>query len=279
MPDVVISIQGLGKRFIVNELRQRGSLSHRLGEALAHFWRRRSPSVPLAHGSHDFWAVRNVSFDVRRGEVVGVIGRNGSGKSTLLKMLARITPPTEGYGELHGRVGALLEVGTGFHPDLSGRENIFMNGAILGMARKETARRFDEIVAFSEIEDFLDTPVRHYSSGMFMRLAFAVSAHLDAEIMLVDEVLAVGDVGFQKKCLTKIRENVRSGRTALFISHDMRAIRDLCDWCILLDSGEVRRTGAPDDCIAAYEALFANASAPAAGPNGSTLPVGAATST
>src|SRR5260370_31713159 len=149
MSDVVISIQGLGKRFIVNELRQGGSLSHRLGQALAGFWRRRSPSVPVAQGIHDFWAVRNVSFDVRRGEVVGVIGRNGSGKSTLLKILARITPPTEGYGELHGRVGALLEIGTGFHPDLSGRENIFMNGAILGMARTQTARRLHHIGAFS----------------------------------------------------------------------------------------------------------------------------------
>jgi lipopolysaccharide transport system ATP-binding protein len=261
MTDTMISVSGLGKRYAVNQIHYRGSLSRRLNQAVGRLWARRNIDQ-TGIAIQEIWALRRISFDVKQGEVVGVIGRNGSGKSTLMKILARITPPSEGTGEIFGRVGALLEVGTGFHPDLTGRENIFMSGAILGMSKRDTARHFEEIVAFSEIDALIDTPVRHYSSGMFMRLAFSVAAHLDAEIMLVDEVLAVGDGAFQAKCLKKIRETVRSGRTVLFISHDMRAIRDLCDWCIWLDRGEIRSVGHPAACIAAYEASFAEVAAP-----------------
>ncbi|HUK07816.1 MAG TPA: ABC transporter ATP-binding protein [Stellaceae bacterium] len=260
MAHIIISVSGLGKRYAVNQIHYRGSLSRRLNQTVGRLWARRDID-PTSAVVQEIWALRDISFDVKQGEVVGVIGRNGSGKSTLMKILARITPPSEGTGEIFGRVGALLEVGTGFHPDLTGRENIFMSGAILGMPRRETERHFDEIVGFSEIGTLIDTPVRHYSSGMFMRLAFSVAAHLDAEIMLVDEVLAVGDGAFQAKCLNKIRETVRSGRTVLFISHDMRAIQDLCHWCIWLDRGEVRFIGPPSACIAAYEASFAKGAA------------------
>jgi lipopolysaccharide transport system ATP-binding protein len=257
MSDTVISVQGLGKRFAVNQVRYRGTLSRRLNHMVARLWSRQNSSQGPA-AIQEIWALRHVSFEVKRGEVVGIIGRNGSGKSTLMKILSRITPPSEGAGQLYGRVGALLEVGTGFHPDLTGRENIFINGAILGMSRHKTEQRFEEIVTFSEIADLIDTPVRHYSSGMFMRLAFSVAAHLETEIMLVDEVLAVGDGAFQAKCLTKIRDIVRSGRTVLFISHDLRAIRDLCHWCIWLDRGLVRFSGDTETCIKAYEASLAN---------------------
>src|SRR5271157_466599 len=175
-----------------------------------------------------FWALKDVSFEVGEGEVVGIIGRNGAGKSTLLKILSRITEPTTGCLELHGRVGSLLEVGTGFHPELTGRENVYLNGAILGMRRAEIQRKFDEIVAFAEIEEFLDTPVKHYSSGMYMRLAFAVAAHLEPEILLVDEVLAVGDAQFQKKCFEKMQNISKGGRTILFVSHNLAALRQIC---------------------------------------------------
>jgi lipopolysaccharide transport system ATP-binding protein len=187
----------------------------------------------------DFWALKDVSFEVQPGEVVGIIGRNGAGKSTLLKILSRITEPTSGRIELRGRVGSLLEVGTGFHPELTGRENIYMNGSILGMSQREIARKFDEIVAFSEIEDFLDTPVKRYSSGMYVRLAFAVAAHLEPEILIVDEVLAVGDAGFQKKCLGKMQDVAKHGRTVLFVSHNMHAIATLTNTCFLLRNGRV----------------------------------------
>ncbi len=179
--------------------------------------------------SEDFWALRDVSFEVKRGEVVGIIGRNGAGKSTLLKILSRITEPTAGRVELDGRVASLLEVGTGFHPELTGRENVFLNGAILGMSRAEIRKKFDEIVAFAEVEKFLDTPVKHYSSGMYVRLAFAVAAHLEPEILIVDEVLAVGDAEFQKKCLGKMGEVAKGGRTVLFVSHNMAAVRTLIE--------------------------------------------------
>jgi len=198
------------------------------------------------------WALKDVSFGVQRGEVVGIIGRNGAGKSTLLKILSRITEPTEGYGEIHGRVGSLLEVGTGFHPELTGRENIYLNGAILGMKRVEITRKFDEIVAFSEVEKFVDTPVKHYSSGMYLRLAFAVAAHLEPEILIVDEVLAVGDSAFQKKCLNKMQDVGREGRTVLFVSHSMPAITRLCERAILLDGGRVLRDGPSPEVVAAY---------------------------
>jgi lipopolysaccharide transport system ATP-binding protein len=186
-----------------------------------------------------FWALKDINFEVYPGEILGIIGRNGAGKSTLLKILSRITEPTSGRIELFGRVGSLLEVGTGFHPELSGRENIFLNGTILGMSRREIARKFDEIVAFAEVEKFLDTPVKRYSSGMYVRLAFAVAAHLEPEILLVDEVLAVGDIAFQKKCLGKMGEVAGLGRTVIFVSHDMRAIKSLCGSAIHLDAGRV----------------------------------------
>jgi len=210
------------------------------------------------------WALKDVSFEVQRGDVVGIIGRNGAGKTTLLRVLSRITRPTEGYAEIHGRVGSLLDVGTGFHPELTGRENIYLNGAILGMKRAEIDRRFDEIVAFSEIGRFIDTPVKHYSSGMRVRLAFAVAAHLEPEILLVDEVLAVGDLAFQKKCLGKMGEVARGGRTVLFVSHNMAAVRRLCQRAVLLDEGRARALGDVDDIVSRYESdvlsSFANRS-------------------
>jgi lipopolysaccharide transport system ATP-binding protein len=200
----------------------------------------------------DLWALRNLSLELRRGEVLGVIGRNGSGKSTLLKILSRITKPTEGQAEIRGRVGSLLEVGAGFHPELTGRENIFLNGAILGMARREIEHRFDEIVEFSECSRFLDTPMKHYSSGMYVRLAFAVAAHLEVDILLVDEVLAVGDAGFQKKCLGKIGETAGKGRTVLFVSHNMLAVDSLCTRAICLHEGKVVLEGPPLSVTSRY---------------------------
>jgi len=201
-----------------------------------------------------FWALKDVSFDVEQGEVVGIIGRNGAGKSTLLKILSRITTPTEGTVELHGRVGSLLEVGTGFHPELTGRENVYLSGSIMGMKRREIDAKFDDIVKFSEIEKFLDTPVKRYSSGMYVRLAFAVAAHLEPEILLVDEVLAVGDVGFQKKCLGKMGDVAKEGRTVLFVSHNIGAIHNLCRQCILLDHGRVLQKGESNEVINFYVA-------------------------
>jgi lipopolysaccharide transport system ATP-binding protein len=208
----------------------------------------------FARASHveDFWALRNVSFDVQAGDVLGVIGKNGAGKSTLLKLLARITEPTEGWAEIRGRVGSLLEVGSGFNPELTGRENIYLNGAILGMGRREIASKFDDIVAFSEIDRFLDTPVKRYSTGMHMRLAFAVAAHFEPEILLVDEVLAVGDVTFQRRCLGKMEDVARSGRTVIFVSHQMSAIKSLCNRCIVLDKGGVVFDGAPTEAVEDY---------------------------
>ena len=200
------------------------------------------------------WALKDVSFEVQQGEVVGLIGRNGAGKTTLLKLLARITRPTSGLAEIQGRVGSLLEVGTGFHPELTGRENIYLSGAILGMSKKEIGLKFGAIVAFAEVERFIDTPLKHYSSGMQMRLAFAVAAHLEPEILLVDEVLAVGDLEFQKKCLGKMQEVSSSGRTIIFVSHQMNQIRRLCERALWIDAGGVRREGRTSEVIAAYEA-------------------------
>jgi lipopolysaccharide transport system ATP-binding protein len=204
------------------------------------------------HQSELIWALKDVSFEVKQGEVVGIIGRNGAGKSTLLKILSRITEPTEGRVELKGRVGSLLEVGTGFHPELTGHENIYLYGAILGMDRWEVTRKFDEIVAFAELAKFIDTPVKKYSSGMYMRLAFAVAAHLEPEILLVDEVLAVGDAEFQKKCLGKMGDVARGGRTVLFVSHNMGAVARLCEYCVLLEGGQVEKKGRPDEVIEFY---------------------------
>jgi lipopolysaccharide transport system ATP-binding protein len=203
-----------------------------------------------------FWALKDVSFNVNEGDVVGIIGRNGAGKSTLLKVLSRITDPTEGHAEIHGRVGSLLEVGTGFHPELSGRENVFLNGAILGMTKAEITSKFDEIVAFAEIAKFIDTPVKFYSSGMFVRLAFAVAAHLEPEILFVDEVLAVGDAAFQKKCLGKMQDVARSGRTVVLVSHNMGAIAELCTHGVLLDGGRMAFTGAVGPAMEGYGKLL-----------------------
>lgn len=256
-----IKVDSLGKWFVVNELRHRRTLSERVGKLLALPFRRGG-----GNGQRDIpeaiWAIKDVSFEVPSGHVMGVLGRNGSGKSTLLRILARITSPTEGTAVLSGRVGALLEVGTGFHPDLSGRENIMLNGTILGMTPQEVARFEEAIIDFSEVRDFIDTPVKHYSSGMFMRLAFAVAAHLDAEIMLVDEVLAVGDASFQDKCKTKIRDIARSGRTVLFTSHDMDAVLRICNSCIVLDGGRLAYSGAVKDGVARYCALMGVESPP-----------------
>src|SRR5437899_3493704 len=223
MTTAVIEAHGISKRY------QRGALSHSglLRDTLARTLR--SPwSVFRRQKPDNFWALNDVSLQVGEGEVLGLIGRNGSGKTTLLKILSRITRPTSGWAEIHGRVGSLLEVGTGFHPELTGRENTYLSGAILGMSKREIARKFDEIVAFAEVEKFIDTPLKHYSSGMQMRLAFAVAAHLEPEILLVDEVLAVGDAAFQKKCLGKMGEVADQGRTILFVSHNLAAVTHLC---------------------------------------------------
>jgi len=203
--------------------------------------------------SDTIWALKDVSFEVKQGEVIGIIGRNGAGKSTLLKILSRITEPTEGYADIYGRVGSLLEVGTGFHPELTGRENIFLNGAILGMRKQEIEQKFDEIVNFAEVEKFIDTPVKHYSSGMYLRLAFAVAAHLDPEILLVDEVLAVGDAAFQQKCLGKMGAVAREGRTVLFVSHNMGAITRLCERSICLDEGQIIIDGKSNQVVDHYQ--------------------------
>jgi lipopolysaccharide transport system ATP-binding protein len=206
-----------------------------------------------AHSSStNFWALKNISLQVREGEVVGIIGRNGAGKSTLLKVLSRITEPTSGRAEVYGRVASLLEVGTGFHPELSGRENVYLNGSILGMSRKELTRQFQEIVAFAEIERFIDTPVKHYSSGMYVRLAFAVAAHLDPEILIVDEVLAVGDAMFQEKCLATMQTTASSGKTVLFVSHNMASIQHLCGRAVLLKGGQVVEDGSPSNVVKSY---------------------------
>lgn len=230
------------------------SLRESISDVLMSLFRRRECTIASSEETL-FWALRDVSFDIKRGEAVGVIGRNGAGKSTLLKILSRITEPTTGKVEIHGRVGSLLEVGTGFHPELTGRENIFLNGAILGMRRAEIARKFDEIVAFAEVERFLDTPVRFYSSGMYMRLAFAVAAHLETDILIVDEVLAVGDSGFQKKCLGKMENIAQHGRTVLFVSHSMQAIRRLTTSCLVLSEGQIAYDGHTAGAIREYERL------------------------
>jgi ABC-type polysaccharide/polyol phosphate transport system ATPase subunit len=217
----------------------------------------RSPlSVFRRKKNETFWALKDVSLEVNEGEVLGLIGRNGAGKTTLLKILSRITRPTAGWAEIHGRVGSLLEVGTGFHPELTGRENTFLSGAILGMTRAEIIRKFDEIVAFAELEKFIDTPVKHYSSGMYVRLAFAVAAHLEPEILLVDEVLAVGDINFQKKCLGKMGDVARAGRTVVLVSHQLNQIRRLCHRVAWIDAASVRRDGPADGVVNAYEAAM-----------------------
>ena len=274
MSDIAIKVEGLGKRYRIGANQQAyKTLKEKLNETAATPFRAlRSlggrnghSSVGHANGhsanghsngraskAPTIWAVKDVSFEINRGEVVGIIGRNGAGKSTLLKILSRITDPTEGYADIHGRIASLLEVGTGFQPELSGRENIYLNGSILGMKHAEIRRKFDEIVAFAEVEKFIDTPVKHYSSGMYVRLAFAVAAHLEPEILLVDEVLAVGDVDFQKKCLGSMQSVADSGRTVLLVSHNMALIESLCKRAILLDQGRVSSSGPTTEVIADY---------------------------
>lgn len=246
MSNIAIRVEGLSKQYHIGGPRK---TYDRFGEQLADMVRApfrragkllRGQATGAAELDETFLALDNVCFEVKVGEVVGIIGRNGAGKSTLLKILSRITEPTSGYADLYGRVSSLLEVGTGFHPELTGRENVYLNGAILGMRKKEIEQKFDEIVAFSEIERFIDTPVKHYSSGMYVRLAFAVASHLEPEILLVDEVLAVGDVAFQRKCLSKMDDVARQGRTVLFVSHNMGVIQALCQRGIFLYEGEVQ---------------------------------------
>jgi len=254
MSEIVIRVENLSKRYRIGERQPYRALRDVLGDAL------KAPARLISGNGHPspaqgfLWALEDVNLEVRAGEVVGLIGRNGSGKTTLLKILSRITRPTKGRAEVHGRVGSLLEVGTGFHAELTGRENTFLNGAILGMSKRDITRKFDEIVAFAEIERFIDTPVKHYSSGMYVRLAFSVAAHLEPEILLVDEVLAVGDLAFQKKCLGKMNEVAQRGRTVVFVSHQMNQIRRLCERVVLLDAGRVQMSGPTAEVIAQYEA-------------------------
>jgi len=247
MGDLVIQASRIGKRYELGRPRTYATLR----ESIVRVARKLVKGLERKN-AETFWALKEVSFDVRQGEAVAIIGRNGAGKSTLLKILSRITAPTEGKGWIRGRVGSLLEVGTGFHPELTGRENVFLNGAVLGMRRAEVTRRFDEIVAYSEVEQFIDTPVKHYSSGMYMRLAFSVAAHLEPDVLVIDEVLAVGDAEFQKKCMGKMSDVARSGRTVLFVSHNMVAVRSLCDRGILLEQGRIVHDGPVQETVRAY---------------------------
>ncbi len=249
----IVRVQNLSKQYLLGEREAGyGTLRETIIDALRLPLRRLRRHNGNASKDHTIWALNDVNFEVNRGEIVGIIGRNGAGKSTLLKILSRITEPTQGRVELYGRIASLLEVGTGFHPELTGRENIFLNGTILGMSRTEIKRKFNEIVEFAEIEKFLDTPVKRYSSGMYVRLAFAVAAHLDPEILLVDEVLAVGDAAFQKKCLDKLKEVGQRDRTVLFVSHNMPAVTRLCNRTILLDAGQVMEDGPSHKVVGSY---------------------------
>src|SRR5690348_2386880 len=262
MSETVIHAESLSKRY------RRGlPADPGLRHALEKFVR--SPLSALRRSATEtFWALKDVSLDVHESEVLGLIGRNGAGKTTLLKILSRITRPTAGWAEIHGRVGSLLEVGTGFHPELTGRENTFLSGAILGMSKTEIARKFDEIVTFAELEKFIDTPVKHYSSGMYVRLAFAVAAHLEPEILLVDEVLAVGDINFQKKCLGRMGDVARAGRTVVLVSHQLNQIRRLCQRVVWIDAGQIRQNGNTHEVVAAYESAMFSGLPAVAGENG-----------
>lgn len=261
MSDIAVKIEGLSKSYLVGHNTARTERYTALRDVIARNVRNLARTTrdlvagrPAIQGDEleEFWALKDISFEIKRGDTIGIIGRNGAGKSTLLKILSRITEPTTGQVAIDGRVASLLEVGTGFHPELTGRENIFLNGAILGMSRAEIKRKFDEIVAFAEVEKFLDTPVKRYSSGMYVRLAFSVAAHLEPEILIVDEVLAVGDAAFQKKCLGKMGDVARAGRTVLFVSHQMAAVQTLCGSCILLGQGELKYYGETRDTIERY---------------------------
>jgi lipopolysaccharide transport system ATP-binding protein len=255
----VIHTEALSKRYRRGRAATSGLLRDSLANLVRNPFRRTRAET--------FWALRSVNLDVIEGEVLGLIGRNGSGKTTLLKLLSRITRPTEGWADIHGRVGSLLEVGTGFHPELTGRENTFLSGAILGMSKQEITNKFDEIVAFAELETFIDTPVKHYSSGMYVRLAFAVAAYLEPEILLVDEVLAVGDIRFQRKCLNRMDEIARHGSTVILVSHQLNQIRRLCQRVAWLDNGGLRQIGVAADVVGAYEAEMSSADAAGARPS------------
>jgi lipopolysaccharide transport system ATP-binding protein len=256
MSEAIITVEHLGKKYRIKHQARQGYTALRdvIAEKVVGLFKGGTPNArgQTDTATEDFWALKDVSFEVKRGDVVGIIGRNGAGKSTLLKILSRITEPTEGRVRLRGRVASLLEVGTGFHPELTGRENIFLNGAVLGMHRAEITRKFDEIVAFAETEKFLDTPVKRYSSGMYVRLAFAVAAHLEPEILIVDEVLAVGDAQFQKKCLGKMEQVAHDGRTVLFVSHNTAAVQMLCGSAIWLQKGEIIAHGPNPDLLQRY---------------------------
>jgi len=260
MSDVAIRAHDLSKLYRIGQTANATYNYQSLRETISNFASRVANSVGFSDSTsgngkvhpENMWALKDVSFEVKKGDVVGIIGRNGAGKSTLLKILSRITEPTTGHVEVCGRVGSLLEVGTGFHPELTGRENIYLNGSLLGMKKAEIRRKFDEIVAFSEIEKFLDTPVKFYSSGMYVRLAFSVAAHLEPEILLVDEVLAVGDAAFQKRCLGKMNEVGKEGRTVFFVSHSMPAITRLCERVILLDGGRLLQDGRSHQIVSTY---------------------------
>src|SRR5467141_836795 len=250
MNNTVIQTEGLSKLYR-RGLQVDDGLRHSLEAFL------RSPVASLRRKKEEtFWALKDVSLEVREGEVLGLIGRNGAGKTTLLKILSRITRPTTGWAEIHGRVGSLLEVGTGFHPELTGHENTFLSGAILGMGKREIERKFDEIVAFAELEKFIDRPVKYYSSGMYVRLAFAVAAHLEPEILLVDEVLAVGDINFQKKCLGKMSDVAHQGRTVVLVSHQLNQIRRLCHRVVWISDGEIAKDGQAAEVVSAYESAM-----------------------
>lgn len=279
MSQFAIRVENLGKRYRIGSQRARyATLRDTLHEAFVSPFTRRRALRRRDEGARTpgemIWALREVSLQVRQGEVVGIIGPNGAGKSTLLKVLSHITEPTTGLAEVRGRIGSLLEVGTGFHAELTGRENIFLNGAILGMKRREVARKFDEIVAFAEIERFIDTPVKHYSSGMYLRLAFAVAAHLEPEIMLVDEVLAVGDAAFQKKCLSKMEDVGGSGRTILFVSHNMPAVTRLCERAVLLEEGRVVSDGKAPHVVSTYLSAGSGTTASRRWPDAAKAPGG-----
>lgn len=260
MSDIVIKAENLSKKYIIGHQLQQGSytaLRDVLMQNARTLWNKTkdlATGKPVIQGdtTEEVWALKDVNFEIRRGEAVGIIGRNGAGKSTLLKVLSRITEPSTGRVTINGRVASLLEVGTGFHPELTGRENIYLNGTILGMTRKEIKKKFDEIVAFAEVEKYLDTPVKRYSSGMYVRLAFAVAAHLEPEILVIDEVLAVGDAKFQKKCLGKMGEVAKEGRTVLYVSHQMDMIRDLCRRCLLINEGSILADGNSDEIVEEY---------------------------
>jgi lipopolysaccharide transport system ATP-binding protein len=257
MSDIAIRVEGLSKQYHIGGQQTYDKLSDQLADMFVSPFRRagkllRGQATGAAELDETIWALKDVSFEIKHGEAVGIIGRNGAGKSTLLKILSRITEPTNGYADIYGRVGSLLEVGTGFHPELTGRENIYLNGAILGMKKAEIERQFDEIVAFAEIDKFMDTPVKHYSSGMYVRLAFSVAAHLEPEILLVDEVLAVGDVAFQKKCLGKMSDVASQGRTVLFVSHNIGLMQTLCQRGIFIQQGTVLMDGSITDAVDAY---------------------------